>query len=201
PALPIAGKLATAKIPVPVSLSASGPCDRIVTKPPSPLPSVPELICAPPANDMAPPAISRISPAPPREFEPGEPVPALITVLESDRVILPAAVNSISPPLPDPTVLLRIFAPPSSTISPPALNRTSPAAPVDPSAADALIELLAPDRVISPSALTSMSPAVPEPAVLLLICAPPRSVRLPAANVIPLAPCEFGPAAAAISAP
>jgi len=63
PALPLAVAVADAIIPLPGSLTLSGPCDLTNTVPALPAPAVLDVTRAPPDSATAPPAVSITSPA------------------------------------------------------------------------------------------------------------------------------------------
>ena len=79
------------------------------------------------------------------------------------------------------------LAPPDSAIAPPAVSTTSPAAPVEPASAEAVIPLAppgpVPDNVTLFATVTATSPPWPGPTVVAAICAPPAMVRASAATV------------------
>src|SRR5512135_3345929 len=108
PASPLAVSAASAMIPVPTPLKASGPCALTPTVPPLPAPNVADEICAPPDMVSAPPAARVISPALP--IEPGV-AEAVTAVPEPDSVASPAIARLTSPPLPRPPVLVEIPPP------------------------------------------------------------------------------------------
>src|SRR5262249_44900061 len=135
-----------------------------VTVPALPGPTVLLLICAPPLSVTFVASTNTLPPPPAPE------APAKIPLFSPERATLSAPSSVTVPALPDPDVLLLIFAPPV-TVTFVADNRsTSPPSP-DPEAL-AKIPLPSPERATlwAPSSLTF--PPFPRPA-LLEIWAPP----------------------------
>ena len=86
-------------------------------------------------------------------------------------------------------------------MAPPATNITSPAAPVEPASAEAVIPLAppgpVPDNVALFATVTATSPPLPGPAVVAAIRAPPAMVRALAATVTEPPGPDCGPVAEA----
>ena len=143
-------------------------------------------------------ALTATEPALPLAVEVAE---AIIPLPESLKLSGPCAVNCTVPPFPAPAELEATSAPLETVIAPPAVNTISPAGPLEPGAAEAVIRLAPlgpwPESVTPSATVTVTAPPLPGPAVELAICAPPSMPRLPARIVTEPPGPDRGPMAEA----
>jgi hypothetical protein len=205
PALPLAVEVAETRIPLPGSLTLSGPCELTRTVPASPAPAVIVETLAPPDSAIAPPAVSTTSPAAPVAPASAEAViPLAPPDPAPDNVTLFATVTATSPPLRGPAVVAAICAPPAM-VSALAPTVTEPPGPDCGPVAEAAIWVLdtpAPSSVNAPGVVTSTEPPAPVPAVVLEISAPDSSAICGAVTITdPALPLAAEPAEAMIPLP
>src|SRR5215469_14915323 len=122
---------------IPMPSSARAPGVITVTEPPAPVPAVVLAIC-PPLVTVTWGAPTVTEPALPLAVDVAR---AMMPVSGSLKLRGPCPVTCTAPPLPDPAVLDVTWAPPDTAIAPPAINTTSPAGPLDPGPAEAVIPL------------------------------------------------------------